>query len=205
MRALALWKNNWIPIVLSLIMGMIYAVILLSDKTPQRWYSIDQINTGQVVFENHCASCHGIKAQGLVGDWKQSDADGFLPAPPLNGSAHAWHHDLPLLLEIVQQGGASYHGQMPGFAALLDAQEQLAVIAYFQHYWNNETYRIWQADNGQVAHNQLNDWNQVDHSPIDHSPIDQGSQTDRNETTPSLNPHTSVQNSTCEVQSNADS
>ncbi|MDX8406550.1 MAG: cytochrome c, partial [Mariprofundus sp.] len=87
----------------------------VSPDAEKRWYTNDQVEVGGKVFASNCAQCHGRQAQGLVKNWKQRLADGSYPAPPLNGSAHAWHHPLPLLLEIVQQGGALYDGKMPGF------------------------------------------------------------------------------------------
>jgi len=137
-------NSGRIMIIMTLMMGIIISYILLAGEEPNRWYASAQIKTGEMLFENHCAACHGLQAQGLVADWKRQGADGFLPAPPLNGSAHAWHHGMPQLLEIVQQGGSLYDGRMPGFADTLDKEEQLAVIAYFQHYWHDDIYRLWQ-------------------------------------------------------------
>jgi len=124
-------------------MVLILSYIFFVGDRQQRWYSTTQMTTGKELFGAYCAACHGKQAQGLVADWKQRNADGALPPPPLNGSAHAWHHAMPLLLEIIQQGGALYDGQMPAFADVLNEQEQLAVVAYFQSYWNDETYRLW--------------------------------------------------------------
>ncbi|MDQ6970241.1 MAG: cytochrome c [Mariprofundus sp.] len=139
-------KKNYIPIALSILMLLVVSYVLTEAKKPQRWYSEAQVQTGQMLFENHCASCHGLQAQGLVANWKQRDDNGLLPPPPLNGSPHAWHHAMPLLLEIVQQGGSLYDGNMPGFVDVLNTQEQLATVAYFQSYWDDETYNLWQAD-----------------------------------------------------------
>ncbi|WP_238701294.1 c-type cytochrome [Mariprofundus erugo] len=108
-----------------------------------RWYSHGQVALGHAVFESHCARCHGERAQGLVANWRQRLPDGSYPPPPLDGSAHAWHHALPMLLQIVQQGGARYDGKMPGFGDQLSKEEQLAAIAWFQSLWPDETYRQW--------------------------------------------------------------
>ncbi|WP_155806618.1 c-type cytochrome [Mariprofundus ferrooxydans] len=116
-----------------------------SDKAV-RWYSPEQVELGARVFADNCAQCHGLQAQGLVKDWKQRLPDGSYPPPPLNGSAHAWHHRLPLLVEIIQQGGALYDGKMPGFKSSLSEAEQRAAIAWFQSLWSDEIYRLWAAD-----------------------------------------------------------
>ncbi len=109
----------------------------------ERWYSPQQVAVGSSLFASHCASCHGIQAQGLIKNWKQKQADGHLPAPPLNGSGHTWHHDLPLLLSIVQHGGSLYDGQMPAFDQKLNETAQHAVIAFFQSQWDDATYEQW--------------------------------------------------------------
>ncbi len=47
---------------------------------------------------------------------------------------------------IVQRGGSLYDGSMPAFGDVLDAEQQLAVVAYFQSYWDDETYALWEVD-----------------------------------------------------------
>lgn len=118
----------------------------LQAATGGRWYRSSQIVLGHALFRSHCARCHGARAQGLVAEWKRRLPDGSWPAPPLNGSAHAWHHSLPVLLQIIQQGGGLYEGRMPGFAGRLTEEEQLAVIAWFQSLWSDEVYRLWETD-----------------------------------------------------------
>ncbi|MEX2468945.1 MAG: cytochrome c [Pseudohongiellaceae bacterium] len=113
-----------------------------------RWYSAAQMEQGAQVFAQNCAVCHGERAQGLSDDWRQRLDDGSLPPPPLNGSAHAWHHPLPVLLQVINQGGAEFGGKMPGFAELLSEQERLAAIAYFQSFWSEEIYAQWQQMGG---------------------------------------------------------
>ena len=131
-------------------LGMSSYILMMgdvSDIAPVRWYSDTQQQAGKLVFDTHCARCHGTQAQGLVANWQGRLADGSYPPPPLNGTAHAWHHELPLLLQIVQQGGAPYDGKMPGFGKVLNMREQLAVIAYFQSFWTDEVYQRWQTGN----------------------------------------------------------
>ncbi len=116
----------------------------------ERWYSQDQVAKGAAVFAANCAACHGDRAQGLVADWQRRQPDGSLPPPPLNGSAHAWHHSLPLLIETVQKGGALYNGKMPGFDNSLSEEEQYAVIAWFQNLWSEDIYQLWSEGQGQM-------------------------------------------------------
>lgn len=113
-----------------------------------RWYSQPQVDTGSVVFANNCSQCHGDNAEGLVNDWRARLDDGSFPPPPLNGTAHAWHHPNSVLLQVINNGGAAFGGNMPAFENVLNEADKLAVIAYFQSYWNDEIYAQWQKMGG---------------------------------------------------------
>jgi mono/diheme cytochrome c family protein len=127
--------------------GSTLAACDVENDSTEHWYSQDQVLKGAAIFAANCAACHGNRAQGLVADWQRHQPDGSLPPPPLNGSAHAWHHALPLLIEIVQKGGALYNGKMPGFEDRLSEEQQLASIAWFQSLWSDEIYSLWQQGN----------------------------------------------------------
>lgn len=107
-----------------------------------RWYSNEQVNVGKVLFKQHCASCHGNKAEGTL-KWKNRDAQGFLPPPPLNGTAHTWHHDKQLLISIIKEGGARYNGKMPPFDKHLNNSQIDSIIAFFQSTWSDDIYKRW--------------------------------------------------------------
>ena len=68
--------------------------------------------------------------------------------PPLDGSAHAWHHSRSVLLEVIENGGLALGGKMPAFGAVLKGEEKLAAIAYFQNFWDDETYSQWEVMGG---------------------------------------------------------
>jgi len=115
----------------------------LQSSGSERWYAADQAETGREVFSQNCAVCHGDQAQGTVADWREKLDDGSFPPPPLNGSAHAWHHPQEILLRVIDYGGESMGGKMPAFIDSLDQSEKLAAIAYFQSFWSNEIYEQW--------------------------------------------------------------
>ena len=112
-------------------------------QNEQRWYSAAQVEQGANVFALNCAVCHGDQAQGLTANWRERLPDGNFPAPPLNGSAHAWHHPLAQLSQTIETGGEPFGGQMPPFDELLSDDEKIAAIAYFQSFWNEEIYLGW--------------------------------------------------------------
>jgi mono/diheme cytochrome c family protein len=108
----------------------------------ERWYNEQQVIDGKQIFLQNCASCHGPEAASTA-NWKQTDANGKYPPPPLNGSAHAWHHDLPLLRRTVREGGQKMGGLMPPFKDTLKPEQIDAAIAYFQSMWPDEIYQKW--------------------------------------------------------------
>lgn len=111
--------------------------------TKGRWFTQKQFQLGKQVFITNCGSCHGSRAQGIVEDWKQQNPDGSFPAPPLDGSAHAWHHPLSVLVRQINEGGVKLGGTMPAFGDTLSDEEVIAAIAYFQSFWDEQTYDRW--------------------------------------------------------------
>lgn len=130
-------------------LGVFSALLLSGVATAagfQRWYFEDQLRLGKQVFQQHCASCHGKQAEGTP-DWRKTGPDGKYPPPPLNGTAHAWHHSLKVLLRQIRMGGQKLGGTMPGFAGKLSNEEMLASIAWFQSKWPERIYAIWEERN----------------------------------------------------------
>lgn len=110
------------------------------DENTGRWFTQEQIAQGAQVYQTHCATCHGAKAEATP-RWTKPEADGLYPPPPLNGTAHAWHHPFPILKKTINEGTA---GRMPAWQDKLSDQEVDAVIAWFQSLWPDEGYHLWQ-------------------------------------------------------------
>jgi len=115
-----------------------------ASKQPStgRWYSVEQVDAGKLLFREHCAVCHGKNAEATP-DWKTTNSAGQYPPPPLNGSAHAWHHPIAALKQVILKGGALYGGQMPAWEGKLTNAEIYALIASFQSYWSDDVYDRW--------------------------------------------------------------
>ncbi len=113
-----------------------------------RWYTPSQLELGKQVYTKNCLVCHGTEGQGLVAEWKQPQADGSYPPPPLNGTAHAWHHPASTLVQTINQGGVPLGGKMPAFSDKLTEQEKVAVIARFQDWWPDDIYKGWMERGG---------------------------------------------------------
>jgi len=114
----------------------------VSDKPVERWYAIEHVSQGEKVFQENCAACHGKLGEGAP-DWKKVGADGKYPAPPLNGSGHAWHHPLKMLFHVVKNGSPGGQGNMPAWGGKLSEDEMVAAIAWFQAKWPDQIYSAW--------------------------------------------------------------
>jgi len=114
----------------------------------ERWFNQDIVDYGNSLFQQNCAVCHGVNAEGTK-EWKKTDANGDYPPPPLDGSAHAWHHSIPQLARSIKEGGIKLGGVMPAFDDKLSDQEVLALIAFFQSKWPDEVYKVWHDRNMQ--------------------------------------------------------
>lgn len=139
--------KNMIIILVFGILVAVFSVRLYKIYSTQRWYTKEQVTNGKELFSKNCAVCHGSKAEKTI-EWKSPLADGSFPPPPLNGSAHAWHHPKSKLKEIVANGGTLYDGKMPPFKDVLSDDEQFAVMAYFQSFWSDEIYATWKKHGG---------------------------------------------------------
>ncbi len=97
---------------------------------------------GGQLFKQHCASCHGERAQAAAG-WERPGVDGKYPPPPLDGSAHAWHHPAAALKDVIANGTQRIGGNMPPWRDKLSEADIEAVIMYFQSLWPAEIYQAW--------------------------------------------------------------
>lgn len=111
-----------------------------------RWYTAEQVDLGRSLFSTYCADCHGDSAEG-TGDWRKADENGNYPPPPLNGTAHTWHHPMRILGQTIAAGGVPFGGAMPGFSEVLTNEEARAIISYFQNIWPDQIYARWQEIN----------------------------------------------------------
>ena len=72
--------------------------------------------------------------------------DGVLPAPPLNGDGHTWHHGDGTLYTYVSRGGKFYESPdipsfksgMPAFREVLSHDEIIAALEYVKGLWGDK-------------------------------------------------------------------
>jgi len=137
-------------------MKILYRILLtgllalpLISAAESRWYDQSIADKGNVLFQQNCASCHGVNGESTT-EWKTADSNGKYPPPPLNGTAHTWHHPKQQLEQTIREGGIKLGGLMPAFEEKLSDQEIDAVIAFFQSKWPEDTYQKW-ADRFQTS------------------------------------------------------
>ena len=121
---------------------LIWFLLAVPVQAESRWYDQSSVDQGASLFKQNCASCHGQNGEATA-NWKEVDANGNYPPPPLNGTAHAWHHSKDLLKRTILEGGAKIGGVMPGFKGRLSEGEIDAVISYFQSKWPDQVYSNW--------------------------------------------------------------
>ena len=107
-----------------------------------RWYTQTQVDEGKSLYNQYCAACHGPEAASTP-QWRKPDANGNYPPPPLNGTAHAWHHPLSVLDMVIREGGQPLGGVMPAWGSVLNLNQRMAIVASFQAYWSDEIYSLW--------------------------------------------------------------
>lgn len=115
-------------------------------------YTIPQaVENGQEIYADYCASCHGTDLAG-EDNWRERDAEGYLPAPPHDATGHTWHHPDGQLFMIVKHGteklvGNGYKSRMIGFGDVLSDDQILEVLAYIKSTWPDRVI---------AQHNQIN-------------------------------------------------
>jgi len=97
----------------------------------------ERLAQGAALFRQHCATCHGDRAQGQqpAQPMGGTRTDGTFIAPALNGTAHAWHHPPRQLLNLVRNGSPAPQSPMKGWGDRLSEREIEAVLAYVQSLW----------------------------------------------------------------------
>ncbi len=123
--------------------AMFFGSFELAIGASNRGYDLKMLETGQQLFQTNCASCHGVNAEGTVTEWQQKDANGKLPPPPLNGTAHTWHHSIRGLAHTIKNGTVSIGGNMPAWIGKLNDDEIFYVIIWITSLWPDKIYNSW--------------------------------------------------------------
>ncbi len=92
------------------------------------------VTRGQQLFEENCQACHGARGVGeRPKDMYAEDEYGFV-APPLDNSAHGWHHsDLGIVETILN--GSERNKRMIAWKQKLSREDAENILAYIKSIW----------------------------------------------------------------------
>ena len=144
-----LWPLFLSAVGILLVGGVIYYLSLPVNKADEsialKHKDRAIVNLGRVIYAENCASCHGVALEGQA-NWRQRDADGYLPAPPHDETGHTWHHPDSYLFLMTKYGieeliGRSYPNNMPAYQGKLTDDEVLAALSYIKSTWSGSIQR----------------------------------------------------------------
>lgn len=121
----------WWFVVALVLVFLVWRVVVLWGGDPESEdpvlseapVSQELLAVGEELYQTTCATCHGSQGGGFAAP--------RVPAPPLDGSAHSWHHPDAQIMSWIREGGV----QMPAVGAAWSDDEVRAVMAYFKQWW----------------------------------------------------------------------
>lgn len=89
---------------------------------------------GRKLYDENCQACHGVRGVGeRPKDMYARDEYGFV-APPLDNSAHGWHHSDEGIIETILKG-SSRNKRMIAWQGTLSRQDAWDIVAYLKSIW----------------------------------------------------------------------
>ena len=139
--------KSWVVIGAGIAVSGALAAVVLYDRagrmdSPPDLREPRRIAAGQLVYDAHCASCHGRNLEGQP-DWMSRLPNGRFPAPPHDDSGHTWHHPNEVLFALTKHGmkppyaPEGYASDMPAFAGILSDDDIRNVLAFIQSRWSD--------------------------------------------------------------------
>ena len=126
--------------ILNKLIVIFFLIFLLSNKAIANAQNIN-VFQGMELYTSNCASCHMGNLTGNP-DWKSGkDDDGQRLPPPLNGTAHTWHHSPEQLFQVIRYGykkfDPNYKGKMLGNEDLSE-DDVWSILEYIKSVWPKE-------------------------------------------------------------------
>ena len=122
--------------------GVTYLMLSASVSGGIPYTDQGRIAEGAVIYQAHCASCHGADLEGEP-HWQYPDHEGYMPAPPHDGTGHTHEHSDVILFNTVKLGPeatvcTNRNSRMGGYADVLTDAEIYYVLAYIKSTWPDE-------------------------------------------------------------------
>lgn len=94
---------------------------------------------GRVLYDTHCAHCHGYAGEGEPGGPNPNlpDALGYMPVPRHDSQGRTWLYPDQLLIEVIKVGTTNpiNRFQMPAFAGILNDAQINIILDYIKAWW----------------------------------------------------------------------
>mgnify|MGYP003986819851 CR=1 FL=1 len=89
---------------------------------------------GEKLFATNCQSCHGIDGVGEAYSKEALTTKGYLMAPALDDSTHAWHHTDDALVKTIMEGSERTE-RMKAWKNDLKETDARDIVAYMKSLW----------------------------------------------------------------------
>lgn len=100
-----------------------------------QWVNKEVIDKGRALYEENCQDCHGEKGVGeRPNDMFAKDDFGFV-APPLDDSAHGWHHSDQGIVETILNGSPR-NERMIAWKDTLTPEDAQNIVTYIKSLWS---------------------------------------------------------------------
>jgi mono/diheme cytochrome c family protein len=133
--------------------------VLTSKDGGRSWasYTGHDRETAEVVaeggrlYDEVCKSCHGAKGVGERPEDMYASDDYGVVAPPLDDTAHGWHHSDRNLAETILNGSPRNPRMMP-FKEIISEQDAANLVAYLKSLWSPRNLACQGARHMRCAH-----------------------------------------------------
>ena len=134
---------------LSLVSLFVFADLFGAAAAPPVQPEVVDISNGQMLYDEHCAACHGENLEGQE-NWRSPGEDDILPAPPHDETGHTWHHGDALIFNYTKLGGKAaladqgleFKSGMPGFGESLSDQEIWDILGFIKGTWSKRIQEL---------------------------------------------------------------
>lgn len=117
----------------------------------QSMFDLERVARGARLYQENCAQCHGPQAQGHP-DWQRARKEGYVAAPPLNGTGTDISLTRKRMVEVIRKG-AKRKGVMvmPAWKGRVGDDQIADIISWYQALWPAEAYQQWRRANAPVS------------------------------------------------------
>ncbi len=136
------WKGTIVLGVIVLIVGVALGYLLaqrgaFSKKKADSGLSPALVAKGETIYKKNCISCHGERGIGEnPADIYAIDEKENYIAPPLNESAHAWHHTDEQLMEMILEGSSRNPRMIAWKKEGLSIDDARSLVEYIKSLWS---------------------------------------------------------------------